>query len=348
MTDWIPAFDPHRVFVEPWTVNVSLKLWIVVMGFLVLTTCGWVGQYLILRRMALMGDAISHSILPGLAGSFLIGAWWAGNGSASGEGGARGSVPMFLGALVAAVITTVLIEWIHRRSRVKQDAAMGTVFSALFALGVVLITVFADHVDLDADCVLHGEIGFVPFEDYFKVGGREWMPVPVARMLVVSLLTAAWIGMFYKELLVSSFDPGLATSLGISAQRVHFLLMAWLAVVIVSAFESVGAILVVAALIVPGATATLLSSNLPRIFLWITLHAAVSALAGLHLAVWLDCSIAGAMVVAGCALFVLAWAASSWSQWRARRLMATGAPPEPEERTLTAPPTPSSPGRSAA
>ncbi|MCC7373664.1 MAG: metal ABC transporter permease [Verrucomicrobiales bacterium] len=327
MTAWIPDFDAHRVLVEPWAVNASLKAWIVVMGFLVLTTCGWVGQYLILRRMALMGDAISHSILPGLAGSFLVGSWWASRGAAGAGagGGARGSLPMFIGALVAAVATTLLIEWIHRRSRIKQDAAIGTVFSALFALGVVLITVFADHVDLDADCVLHGEIGFVPFQDYFSAGGREWMPMPVARMLAVSVLTAGWIVLFYKELLVSSFDPGLATSLGISANRVHFLLMAWLAVVIVSAFESVGAILVVAALIVPGATATLLSTRLPRILALITVHAAVSALAGLHLAVWLDCSIAGAMVVAGCGLFSLAWAATSWLRWRARRSLANAA-----------------------
>lgn len=338
MTDWIPAFDAHRVFVEPWTVNVSLKLWIVIMGFLVLATCGWVGQYLILRRMALMGDAISHSILPGLAGAFLVGAWWTGFGGSGEAGGERSSLPMFLGALVAAVLTTLLIEWIHRRSRVKQDAAMGTVFSALFALGVVLITVFADHVDLDADCVLHGEIGFVPFQDYFVAGGREWMPVPVARMLLVSLLTLGWIVLFYKELLVSSFDPGLATSLGISAQRVHFLLMAWLAVVIVSAFESVGAILVVAALIVPGATATLLSSNLPRILVGITLHAALSAVAGLHLAVWLDCSIAGAMVVAGCGLFTLAWAATVWNRWRARRHSVLGEPAPPGDPAVAAPP----------
>jgi manganese/zinc/iron transport system permease protein len=334
VSDWIPAFDFHRVVIEPWTVNPSLKVWIVVMGFLVLATCGWVGQYLILRRMALMGDAISHSILPGLAGSFLVVSWWLGRGGAEAGGGARGGLPMFVGALVAAVATTFLIEWIHRRSRIKQDAAIGTVFSALFALGVVLITVFADHVDLDADCVLHGEIGFVPFQDYFSAGGREWMPMPVARMLAVAMLTLGWIVLFYKELLVSSFDPGLATSLGISANRVHFLLMGWLAVVIVSAFESVGAILVVAALIVPGATATLLSTSLPRILGLITAHAAVSVVTGLHLAVWLDCSIAGAMVVAGCGLFCLAWAGTTWLRWRSRRALV-GPPEEPMDEVAS-------------
>jgi len=290
----IPALDFHRVFVTTWTENFNSYIWVVLMGFLVTTACGLVGNYLILRRMALVGDAISHSVLPGLAIAFLI-------------AGSRGSAAMFTGALAAGVVTTVIIEIIHKNSRVKQDAAIGIAFSSLFALGVILINVFASRVDLDQECVLYGEIGFVPLETFVRFGQWTLGPASVVRMAAVAVLTALLIALFYKELLVSSFDAGLAFSLGINATVMHYLLMAWLSVVVVSAFESVGAILVIAMLILPGATASLLSHRLPVILALTVAHAALSSLLGLHLSVWLDCSVAGAMVVMATALFAVAW-----------------------------------------
>jgi manganese/zinc/iron transport system permease protein len=145
-------------------------------------------------------------------------------------------------------------------------------------------------------------------------------------MAIVALLTGALIILFYKEILVSSFDPALAVSLGINATFVHYSLMCWLSIVVVSSFESVGAILVIAMLILPGASATLLSQQLPRILLLSLAHAAISSVLGTHLAVWLDCSLAGAMVVMGGMLFVLAWLASptqGLSSWW-RRTMPKG------------------------
>ncbi|HKS37160.1 MAG TPA: metal ABC transporter permease [Verrucomicrobiae bacterium] len=294
MNQLIPAFDFHRVFMAPWTDSFGSYIWVVLMGFLVTAACGLVGNYLILRRMALVGDAISHSVLPGLAIAFLV-------------ANSRSSLAMFLGALVAGLATTVIIEIIHKKSRVKQDAAIGIAFSSLFAIGVILISVYASKVDLDQECVLYGEIGFVPLETFARLGSITLGPPSVVRMAIVALLTVLLILLFYKELLVSSFDPGLAFSLGINATVVHYLLMGWLSVVVVSAFESVGAILVIAMLILPGATASLLSYRLPAIMLLTVAHAALSSLLGLHLAIWLECSVAGAMVVMATALFVLAW-----------------------------------------
>ncbi len=309
LAQFIPPFDVRSVLVDPWTTDFDSKGWIVLMGFLTSVACGWVGQHLLLRRMALMGDAISHSVLPGLATAFLVASFLFGGRDDAGHA-ARDSSVMLVGAIAAGWLTTLLIGLIHRHSRVKQDAAIGIVFATLFAIGVVLITLFADHVDLDADCVLYGEIGFVPFQQTLQLFGFELGPVPVARMAVVTILTVAGTLAFYKELVISSFDAGLATSLGIPAPTVHFLLMGWLAIVIVSAFESVGAILVIAMLIVPGATASLIASRLPTLFALIVLHSAISTVAGLHLALWLDCSIAGAMVVSGCILFTFAWTAT--------------------------------------
>lgn len=314
MNEFIPAFEWHRVFVSPWTDEFSGTIWIAVMGFLVATACGLVGNYLILRRMALVGDAISHSVLPGLAVAFLLSQ-------------SRGTAAMFLGALTAGILTTVIIEVIHKKSRVKQDSAIGIAFTSLFAIGVILVSIYASKVDLDQECVLYGEIAFVHFQPALTLGdlipgissaaggigrlaGFQLGPPDVVRMAVVTLLTVVFIALFYKELLVSSFDPALASSIGINATFVHYALMSWLSVVVVSAFESVGAILVIAMLILPGATASMLSQRLPAIMGLTVLHAALSSVLGIHLAVWLDCSTAAAMVVMASVLFGIVWVVS--------------------------------------
>ncbi len=303
----IPPFDFHQVFIAPWTENLALFGWIAVMGFLVTAACGLVGNYLMLRRLALMGDAISHSVLPGLVIAFLL-------------SNSRGTLPMFTGALAAGVVTTLIIEFIHRRTRVKQDAAMGIAFSTLFAIGVVLTVTYTGQIDLDADCVLYGEIVFVPLESMAVLGGVTLGPPSVVRMGVVLISVAVLVAVFFKELLVSAFDPGLARSLGINPGWMHHGLMAVLSLVVVSAFEAVGAILVVAMLILPGATAGFLSTRLPVIHGLSVLHAALSSVLGVCLGVWLDCSIAAAMVVAGTGLFALAWVFSPANgliaQWR--------------------------------
>jgi manganese/zinc/iron transport system permease protein len=294
MNELIPAFNFHDVIVAPWGENFSMFGWIALMGFLVTTACGLIGNYLVLRRMSLVGDAISHSVLPGIAIAFLIAR-------------TRSNFAMFAGALVAGVVTTLLIETIHRSTRVKQDSAIGIVFSTLFALGVILISLFASQVDLDQDCVLYGEISFVPLEPRVILGGFEIAPESVFLMGIVTLLVVILILVFYKELLVSSFDSGLASSLGIRPGLIHYSLMGALSVVVVSAFQSVGAILVIAMLILPGATSYLISQRLPTMMILSVIHSALSAVLGMHLAIWLNCSMAGAMVVAAAALFGLAW-----------------------------------------
>ena len=311
---FIPAFNWQQHVIAPWNAELPITLWIVLMGFFVTASCGLVGNYLILRRMALVGDAISHSVLAGIAGVIVF----TGHLQVTG---------LFIGALISGILTTVLIEVIHRYSRVKQDAAIGVTFTSLFALGVILISQQAGDVHIDEECVLYGEIVFVPLDktnlsvapaladvlrkmpgaELYVIGNQLVMATDVIRMGFVTLLVALLIWVFYKELLVSSFDPGLAFSLGINRNVVHYGLMSLLSVVVVSAFESVGAILVVAMLILPGATAHLLSPRLPVIMGLTALHAALSTILGFHMAKWLDCSIAGALVVAGMGLFVLAW-----------------------------------------
>lgn len=284
----VPAFDFDRMIVAPWTTALDTYGWMTLMAFLVTATCGLVGNYLILRRMALVGDAISHSVLPGLAAAYLL-------------SGSLALPAMIVGAVGAGLLTTFLIEFLHTRSRIKADAAIGITFCSLFALGVVLINLFASKVHLDAECVLYGELS------YLARGSHEIMPQQVAVMSVVAVIVALLVVFFYKELLLTSFDALLAASQGFRPGLVHLLLMSVLSVVIVAAFESVGAILVIAMLILPGATAQLISTRLP-VCLWLSvLHAALSAVGGLHLSVILGCPMAACVAVAGAGLFGLAW-----------------------------------------
>jgi manganese/zinc/iron transport system permease protein len=311
----IPPFDWHRVIVQPWEDDFAIALWIVLMGFFVTAACGLVGNFLLLRRMALVGDAISHSILPGLVIAFMIfktaNTWVA-----------------FAGALGAGILTVLIIEFIHRQSRVKPDAAICIAFTTLFALGVALMSMLesAGSFHIDAECVLYGDIAFVPLEPPVVWRGRELGPPSALRMALVLIAVVLVITVFYKELLVTSFDPGLAKSLGMRTGVWHYGLMGVLALVIVSAFESVGAILAVAMLIVPPMFAAQVSDRLPLRLGLTVLHAALSAVIGLHLSVWLNCSAAGAIVVAATALFVGVWAFSQTRRWIPTVAAATSGP----------------------
>ncbi len=292
-----PPHDWHAVWVAPWTGDAAQAGWVVAMGFLVASALGLIGNYLLLRRMALVGDAITHSILPGLVVAFLVfktNSAWA----------------MLLGALAAGLATVALIEFIHGQSRVKPDAAICISFTTLFALGVALMSGLESKgsIHIDAECVLYGEIAWVPLEPPAVWRGMELGPPSVLRMAGVLALVAAAIAVFYKELLLTSFDGGLAASLGLRTGVWHYGLMGALALALVAAFESVGAILALAMLIVPPMFGAQLADRLPARFALTLVHAALSSLLGYHLSVWLGCSTAGAMVVAGAALFAGAWA----------------------------------------
>lgn len=290
----IPAFDFREVVIAPWQLYGRAFLQVFLMGFFVTAACGLLGSFIVWRRMALVGDAISHSVLPGIVIAFLLTQ-------------SRSTLPMFIGALAAGVLTTVLIELIHQKSRVKTDAALGIVFTTLFAIGVLLVSVYGQNVDLDTDCVLYGEMELLAGEPPVVLAGVETAPVAVMRMGFVALLVVSGVVLFYKPLMLSSFDPGLARSMGVRPGVVHHSLMALLSIAVVSAFEAVGAILVIAMLIFPATTASLLSDRM-RVILWLTvLIAAITSILGIHLGLWLNASTAASMSVVVFGLFILAW-----------------------------------------
>lgn len=257
-------------------------LWVILVGAMTNVACALVGCYLVLRRMSLLGDAISHAVLPGLVVAFVL-------------SGTLNVFYMFLGALVVGLLTAVLTHALHEQGNVPEDASMGVVFTSLFALGVILVRRYAHMVDLEPDCVLNGLLEFVAF-NLVQIGPWE-MPramITVGPVLVANVLV---IVLFWKELLLSSFDPGLSTTMGFRAGWMHYLLMALVALTTVASFEQVGSILVIAMLIVPGATAHLLCDRLGTM-LWVAAGiAAGTAVAGHFAAVAWNTNTAGSMAV---------------------------------------------------
>jgi ABC-type Mn2+/Zn2+ transport system permease subunit len=230
----------------------------------------------------MLGDAISHSVLPGLAGAFLL-------------TGTRDPWAMLLGAVLVGLITAFLSSWLTRFGRVPEDAALGVVFTSMFAIGVLLISRAAGRVDLDPGCVLYGMLEGVAF-DRVSVAGAS-LPRAFVVMVVALLVNTGLVVALFKEFKLASFDSALAGSMGFSAALLHLLLMAMSAGTSVAAFEAVGSIMVVALLVVPGATTLLLTTSLSRMIPIACCVGAAAGVLGTIAAVALDTSVPGAICV---------------------------------------------------
>ncbi len=247
---------------------ISLDLPAMLAGTLAATACALLGNFLVLRRQSLLGDAISHAVLPGLVAAFLLTS-------------VRTTWPMFIGALAAGILAAGLIELVRRLGRMDHGASMGVVFSVMFALGVLLMEqAAARHVDLDADCLLYGQLEYVnwypptEWSSFWRwetfLGSVEpgtharapGFPRQVTTLAATTLVAALFIVGFFKELRISSFDPSLSTAMGIHAGVMHAGLVVLVAAAAVASFEAVGSILVIAMLICPAATARLLTDRL--------------------------------------------------------------------------------------
>lgn len=286
-------------------------VWVILTASLVASSCAFIGSFLILRKMAMVGDAISHSVLLGIVLAFLV-------------THTIGGLPMFVGAAIMGVVTTLLIQWIHHGGA-QEDAATGVAFTGLFALGVVLLSLYAGSVHLDTEHVLFGEIAYVPW-DTLVWNGIDLGPRAIWTVGGAFLITLLVTGLFYKEFKLCAFDPAFALTLGIPVTLLHYVQMTLVSITTVAAFESVGAVLAVAMLIVPGATAYLLTDNLEKMLGLSVLAGVLSAVAGYGFAVWLDVSISGSMAAAAGSLFVVTFLFSPRhglvpAAWRRRRLI---------------------------
>ncbi|WP_291721685.1 metal ABC transporter permease [Bernardetia sp.] len=270
---------------------------IILVGVLVAISCAILGCFLILRKMAMVGDAISHAVLPGIVIAFLVVQRF-------------DSIFMLLGAAVLGVFTTLLIEFLHRQGKLQTDASIGVSFTFLFAVGVILISVFASKVDIDADCVLFGEIAYVPL-DVWRIDLGDGAILNLGATAAwwigsVLLIILVFVSLFYKEMLLTTFDSSFASAIGINTSVWHYSLMSLVSLATVAAFESVGAVLVLAFLVVPPATSYLLTTNFKKMLLISCCIGTITAILGYYVASYLNASIAGTMTsVAGVIFFIV-------------------------------------------
>jgi len=268
-------------------------LWIILTGAIIAINCSILGSFLMLRKMAMLADAISHAVLPGIVIAFLF----------TGE---RNNLPMLLGAAVFGLLTVVIIEYLSKKIKLQNDAAIGVTFTFLFALGIILISLFAGQVDLDQDCVLYGEIAYVPLDIIVLDNGWQLVPTTLLTALGLFVIIIVGLSWTYKGFYITTFNADYAVSLGISAVAWQYVLMGAVSVNTVVSFEAVGAILVVAFLIVPPATAYLLTKSLKRMIWLACFFGILSAFGGYYLAVWLNSSISAAMACVAGFFFTIA------------------------------------------
>lgn len=235
---------------------------------------GAIGCFIVLRGLALLGDAISHAVLPGVALSYLFG------------------VSYFLGAFVFGILTALGIGFIQQHSRIKADSAIGIVFTAFFALGVILIAKAQSATDLTQ--ILFGNVLAVTRENM-------WTTIMIGALVLLIL------GIFYRQFVLSTFDPTLAAVSGLPVRLLHYTLMVLLTLVTVAALQTVGVIMVVALLITPAATAYLLTNRLPIMIAISSGIGMFSAAAGLYMSFQYNVSSGAAIVLVAAVLFVLAF-----------------------------------------
>lgn len=251
--------------------------------------CGVIGCFIILRGMALMGDAISHAVLPGIAVSYMLG------------------INYIYGAVFTGLLTSVGIGFISQNSRVKNDSSIGIVFSSFFALGIILIAKAKSSIDLTS--ILFGNVLSVRSSDM-------WLTVVIGTFVLLVVI------LFYKELLVSTFDSTFAASYGLPNRLIHYVLMILLTLVTVASLQTVGVILVVAMLITPASTAYLLTNRLSVMIVLSALFGAFSAIVGLYFSFEHNLSSGAVIVLVTTVLFLIAFLFSPKQGilWRSMRV----------------------------
>ncbi len=268
----------------------SHQLDIQIVAVMVAASCSIPGVFLVLRKMSMMADAISHSILLGIIIAFFLVQ-------------DISSPFLVMGAAASGVLAVSLIETVNRSRLVRKDASMGIVFPFLFSVAVILISMYARNVHIDVHSVLLGEIAFAPF-NRVAVAGVDFGPKSAWVMGFILVVNLVFLSLFYKELKISTFDRSFASSVGFRPGLMHYLLMTVVSITCVGAFDAVGSILVVALIVIPPCCAYLLTDSLSEMILLSAVFGVLAAVSGFWAATLLDVNIAGSMAVMCGVLFI--------------------------------------------
>ncbi|MFC1707255.1 iron chelate uptake ABC transporter family permease subunit [Planctomycetota bacterium] len=272
----------YTVWIEPWRHPYFVKA--ALSGSIVAVTCGVLGCYVILRRMAFIGDAMSHALLPGVGVGYLA-MYFLFEGGFSAGG-------LLLGALAAALLTSLGISFLSRIQRIREDTAIGVVYTGLFAAGVVILTRFQKYITIDINHFFQGDILGISWPDL-------WLGAAIASG-VLSVIV-----IFYRQLMLASFDPIMAASIGLPVRWIDTVLMMMIALVCVAAISMVGVIMVVGLLITPAALAHLLSDRLQRMMILSGVFGILSVILGLYVSEWVNASGGGSIMLTGSLLFLV-------------------------------------------
>ena len=253
-------------------------------------SCALLGVFLVLKNMAMVADALSHTVLLGIVLGYFI-------------AGDLDSPILFVGAALFGVMTVYAIEYVVNKFAIQSDAATGLVFTLLFALAIILISKYARNVHLDVDVVLSGEVVFATLNT-MEIFGIQ-VPISFARMLVMLVINLAFVTVTYQQLKVSIFDPVYAKSIGVAVGFLNLVLMTLVSITTVVAFDTVGAILVISLMVAPALSAHLLSKRLSIMLLVALLYGVINSVLGYYVAIYFNVSISGTIAFAGFVTFLL-------------------------------------------
>ena len=255
--------------------------YIIFTASLVAINCALMGSFLVMRKMVMIGDAISHAVLPGIFIAYYV-------------SGSTASIPILIGAALSGILATLMIEWFTKKARLQSDAAIGISYTLLFAIGIVLISKFGANADLDQQCVLYGEIEYVSLW-LQPIIGNFMLPQQAIILAVVCVVLIVGVIVGYKGLFITTFDPNFAVSTGVAVTFWHYFLMSGVSLTTVVSFESVGAILVIAFLSGPPAIAYLLTEDFKKMLILACGVGVACSAGGYYAAKWLNVSVAGSI-----------------------------------------------------
>ncbi len=274
--------------------------YIIFTASLVAINCALMGSFLVMRKMVMIGDAISHAVLPGIFIAYII-------------SGSTASLPILIGAAFSGILATLMIEWFTKKARLQSDAAIGISYTLLFAIGIILISKYGANADLDQQCVLYGEIEYVALW-LTPIFGNFALPQQSIILLIVSAILITGVVWGYRGLFITTFDPNFAMSTGVAVAFWHYFLMSGVSLTTVVSFESVGAILVIAFLSGPPAIAYLLTENFKKMLLLACIIGILSSALGYYFAKWMDVSVAGSISSVIGVLFLIIFLATRISK----------------------------------
>ena len=271
--------------------------YIILTACLVAINCAIMGSFLVMRKMVMIGDAISHAVLPGIFFAYII-------------SGSTSSLPILVGAASSGILATIIIEWFTQKARLQSDASIGVSYTLLFAIGIILISKFGANADIDQQCVLYGELEYVSLwlEPIIGDFHLQRQTIILGVVCIIIVLAVTW---GYKGLFITTFDPNFSISTGIAVGFWHYFLMSGVSLTTVVSFESVGAILVIAFLSGPPAIAYLLTGNFKKMLVLACVFGILCSIVGYYVAKLLDVSVAGAISAVIGAIFTIVFVITS-------------------------------------